>query len=219
MSKARNQALEPVFPWRGLLQRWSDEWLEPVLHEQERSEPFTAEVREARWLGTSGVSQAEVVALEERLGVALPASYRQFLRTSNGWLDTTESIERLLPIHEVGWARDIDPEMIGPSMETGDSIHVPDAEYFVYGDEQDCCAIRTEYLADMLKISHTPHATDVYLLNPRVVTPDGEWEAWYLAHWLPGAIRYRSFWDLMNAEYKIFRGEEQLTPGTSDLRQ
>ncbi|MER6977287.1 hypothetical protein [Streptomyces carpinensis] len=49
--------------------------------------------------------------------------------------------------------------------------------------------------------------TDVYLLNPCVVTSDGEWEAWYLAHWLPGAVRYRSFWDLMNDEYKSFRDE------------
>jgi hypothetical protein len=57
-----------------------------------------------------------------------------------------------------------------------------------------------------LKISHTPEATDVYLLNPCVVTEDGEWEAWYLAHWLPGAVRYRSFWDLMNDEYTTFRG-------------
>ncbi|MGW3242657.1 hypothetical protein [Streptomyces sp. NPDC001070] len=27
------------------------------------------------------------------------------------------------------------------------------------------------------------------------------------AHWLPGAVRYRSFWDLMNDEYRRFRGD------------
>ncbi|MFJ9843824.1 SMI1/KNR4 family protein [Kitasatospora sp. NPDC101155] len=199
---------EPVYPWRDLLQRWSDEWLDPILHEQERSEPFPPDVRAARWLGAAGAVSDEVAAVEERLGVALPPSYRQFLHTSNGWRDTTTWIKRLLPAQEVGWARDVDPDLIDPWIETGESIQVPDEEYFVYGDEQDCCAIRTEYLTDALEISHTPNATDVYLLNPRVVTPEGEWEAWYLAHWLPGAIRYRSFWDLMNSEYKIFRGDE-----------
>lgn len=45
-----------VHPWRELLQRWSDEWLDPVLHEQERSEPFPDAVRAARWLGSAGAT-------------------------------------------------------------------------------------------------------------------------------------------------------------------
>lgn len=36
----------------------------------------------------------------------------------------------------------------------------------------------------------------------------GEWEAWYLAHWLPGAVRYPSFWHLMNDECKDFHDEQ-----------
>lgn len=41
----------------------------------------------------------------------------------------------------------------------------------------------------------------IYVLNPQIVTPEGEWEAWLFADWLPGAARYRSFQDLMQAEY------------------
>ncbi|TWG00677.1 SMI1/KNR4 family protein SUKH-1 [Kitasatospora viridis] len=197
----------PAYAWRGLLQRWSDEWLDPVLREQERPEPFPADIRAARWLGTAGAGSDEIAELEERLGVRLPPSYRQFLRTSNGWLDTTGGIKRLLPTREVGWTGDIDPELVSSWVGSAGSFEVPDEEYFVYGDEQDPCLMRAEYLPDTLKISHTHDATDVYLLNPHVVTPDGEWEAWYLAHWLPGATRYRSFWDLMNDEYKGFCGE------------
>lgn len=37
----------------------------------------------------------------------------------------------------------------------------------------------------------------VYLLNPQVLTEDGEWEAWSFAAWLPGAVRFPSFWDLI----------------------
>ncbi|WP_202638062.1 hypothetical protein [Bailinhaonella thermotolerans] len=40
------------------------------------------------------------------------------------------------------------------------------------------------------------------LLNPHVVTPEGEWEAWYIAAWMAGAARYRSFWDLVSAEFE-----------------
>ncbi|MHA5052643.1 hypothetical protein [Streptomyces sp. SD15] len=122
----------PSYAWRNLLQRWSDEWLDPVLHEQERAEPFPDKVRRAHWLGTAGAPAEEVRALEDRLGTALPPSCRQFLLTSDNWLNTTHDIERILP---------------------------------------------------------------------------GEWEAWYLARRLPGAVRHRSFWDLMNDEYKSFRGE------------
>ncbi|WP_405985749.1 SMI1/KNR4 family protein [Streptomyces sp. NBC_00872] len=193
----------PAHPWRDLLQRWSDEWLDPALHEQERPEPFPPGVRAARWLGAPGATEGEISALEDRLGAELPPSYRQFLRTTNGWLNTTPEIHRLLPAREVGRLRDLDPGLIEPWTENADAFQVPDEEYYVYGDEQHSHALRPEYLPDTLKISHTPDG-DVYLLNPHVVTPSGEWEAWYFAHWLPGAVRHRSFWDLMNDEYESF---------------
>ncbi|MFJ2883314.1 SMI1/KNR4 family protein [Streptomyces sp. NPDC086796] len=196
-------------PWRDLLQRWSDEWLDPVLHEQERHTPFPDEIRAARWLGAPGATPGELAALEQRLGTGLPPSYREFLRTSDGWLDTTTQIARLLPTRETGWLKDLDPELIGNRCPgDGEPDDIPDEMYYVYGDQQQSWAIRTAYLSGMLKISHTPGTGDVYLLNPHVRTPDGEWEAWYLAHWLPGAVRYRSFWDLMNDEYRSFRGDQ-----------
>ncbi|HEY3110361.1 MAG TPA: hypothetical protein VGL23_16490 [Chloroflexota bacterium] len=37
-----------------------------------------------------------------------------------------------------------------------------------------------------------------------MVTPEGEWEAWFFANWYPGASRYRSFWELMQAEHASF---------------
>ncbi|WP_329450816.1 hypothetical protein OG894_12620 [Streptomyces sp. NBC_01724] len=89
----------------------------------------------------------------------------------------------------------------------GAGARVADEEYFVYGEAQAPFLLRPEYVPHTLKISHTPEATEVYLLNPCVVTADGEWEAWFVAHWLPGAVRYQSFWDLMNDEYRRFRGD------------
>ncbi|MEU9101629.1 SMI1/KNR4 family protein [Streptomyces sp. NPDC048361] len=206
MGNTQEQNEGQLFAWRELLQRWSDEWLDPVLHEQERAEPFPEEVRKARWLGGAGAAAEDLRALEQRLGAALPPSYRQFLLTSNGWLDTTNDIGRLLSAQEVGWTRDLDPELVSAwtAGHTDASSRVSDEEYFRYGDDQDPVSVRLDYLHHTLTISHTPNSTDVYLLNPRVMTADGEWEAWHLAHWLPGAVRHRSFWELMNAEYRSF---------------
>lgn len=39
----------------------------------------------------------------------------------------------------------------------------------------------------------------VLLLNPLEVTSDGEWEAWYLSGRLPGALRFKSFAEMMVA--------------------
>jgi hypothetical protein len=78
---------------------------------------------------------------------------------------------------------------------------VPDDRYFVYGDKQDSAWFRTEYLQTTLEISDVGDSA-IMLLNPQVVTPEGEWEAWFFANWLPGARRYRSFWEMMHDEYE-----------------
>ena len=62
--------------------------------------------------------------------------------------------------------------------------------------------MRNEYLRHTLEVSG--EGDGIYLLNPKVITADGEWEAWFFATWLPGARRYRSFWELMQDEYRQF---------------
>lgn len=71
------------------------------------------------------------------------------------------------------------------------------------GDGQDPVLFCVEYLQSMLEISEEGDSA-IYLLNPNVVTPGGEWEAWFFANWLPGANRYRSFWEMMQAEHQAF---------------
>jgi hypothetical protein len=80
---------------------------------------------------------------------------------------------------------------------------ISDSEYYRYGDNQDPITMRAEYLPFMLEISDV--GDGIMLLNPRVVSKEGEWEAWFLASWLPGANRYRSFWDMMQASFRSFR--------------
>jgi len=52
----------------------------------------------------------------------------------------------------------------------------------------------------------------VYLLNPQVISADGEWEAWFFANWLPRAHRYRSFQEMMEAHFHQFAGIEWTRP-------
>ncbi|WP_052423900.1 SMI1/KNR4 family protein [Nonomuraea candida] len=136
--------------------------------------------------------EAEVARLEERLGVGLPPSYRQFLLFADGWGEERFG-HTLLPAAKVGWLRDLEPEIAGIWSSPG-SERVPDELYFVYGAEQDSIDLRGEYVPGTLLVGYGDDGE--FLLNPHVKTPDGEWEAWFLAPWLPGASRHRSFWDL-----------------------
>ena len=40
----------------------------------------------------------------------------------------------------------------------------------------------------------------VILLNPKVISADGEWQTYFLANWIPGARPYRSFADFVTDE-------------------
>jgi hypothetical protein len=98
------------------------------------------------------------------------------LQTSNGFLQPNVLVPRLLPAREVDWFR---------------TAHQDTIDAWSHG----------AYLPTALQVSAVEHGgTAVYLLNPRVVAADGEWEAFYFAHWVPGVDRYPSFRALMEAE-------------------
>jgi hypothetical protein len=78
-------------------------------------------------------------------------------------------------------------------------------DYFNYGGEKSG-DFDPKHLAQTLCISEVGDDA-VLLLNPMVIWPDGEWEAWLFANWIPGAIRYRSFADWMRHELADLTGE------------
>lgn len=199
------------FDWERFLKRWSQEIMESIGNDQNHLPP---EVVESGWFGYPGATEKQIAQAEARLGTALPPSYRAFLQVTNGWRQTTPFINRLWSTEEIDWFSvrhqnwlDVLLAKSGyPSQTSADAItlpSIPDEEYFVYGDEQDCSKIRAEYLQTALEISQRGEAA-IYLLNPQIVTETGEWEAWFLGDWLPGADRYRSFQDMMQAEYESF---------------
>lgn len=151
-----------------------------------------------------GASAEQLALAERRLGVSLPRSYRTFLEVTNGCQTGGDFIYELWPVESIDWFQKLEPQWVGaytgprlPSEPT-----VSDDKYFDYGPKQDPAYLRVEYLTTALQISPTGDSA-VYLLNPRVVSEDGEWEAWFFANWLPGATRYRSFVEMILKEYEL----------------
>jgi hypothetical protein len=206
--------LRDQLDWVAFLRHWNAEALASRLLREELSYTTDDELRMAvacGWLGFPGATEAELAAAEAQLGARLPNSYRTFLTVSNGWLWPSVHIPKLWSTAEIAWLpfrhrEGIDSWREGERLYSQDyPVAVPDAEYLLYGAEQSPFTLRSEYLETALDISAQERAgTALYLLNPRV-TSDGEWEAWFWAHWLPGAARYRSFAELMFGTYEQFR--------------
>jgi hypothetical protein len=193
------------FAWEDLLRQWGKE----VLQSSDISQNLPSAVIASEWMGYPGATEEQIVRAEERLGKRLPPSYRAFLKVSNGWRQITYFIERLRPVEEIDWyyvrhQALIDAMIQGArdgASQTGRGISISNEDYFVYGEGQRE-VFRLEYLQTVLEISESTES-DVFLLNPQVVTAEGEWEAWFLANW-QGATRYRSFWEMMQEEHKRF---------------
>jgi hypothetical protein len=127
---------------------------------------------------------------EARLDTSLPPDYRAFLRATNGLDGLADWVTRLRPAGELAWLRDEDPELIEIWAEAADddSLH----RTLVLSDEEDGARV---------------------LLNPAAVADDGEWEAWFFAHWVPGAEPYPSFRSLVEELHARQVRDEQAARG------
>ena len=128
----------------------------------------------AKWLGFAPATASELAECQDRIGMQLPTSFVNFLRASNGWRTTGTFVSKLWPTSEIKWLRDFDPEIIDiwSNSESGDPPLEP-------------------HIASCLAIS--PFDDAICLLNPERKYPNGEWEAWFFANWIPGAHKFRSF--------------------------
>lgn len=179
--------------WKAFLTEYSQE----LLADDRLRPDLPLEVVESGWLGYAPASEETIVAAETRLGTQFPPSYRTFLRASNGWRVIDPFIWNMWPCAQIAWFKERNQEWIDAYVEpTRQRPPLSDAEYLVYGDAQDTVRFREEYLQTALEISDRGDDA-IFLLNPKTVTPDGEWEAWAFANWYPGARRYRSFREMM----------------------
>lgn len=191
-----------VFNWNNFLKKYSREFLERMEDEDFTSLP--PEMIEAVWLGYPGVKDEEISAAENRLGLTLPPSYKNFLTITNGWWMFDDVFGRLYPVQEVEILATKNQQFVddwnkGWKMGWGESISISDEEYFNYEEYAD--SYRNEYLPTTLVIGGE-EGKGLILLNPQIVSDDGEWEAWEFATWYPGAVRYPSFLEIMIDGYK-----------------
>lgn len=192
--------------WKELLEKWNAKILS-----SRAKEDLPKSLIKRGWLGRKPATKEQIDALEKRLERKLPPSYRSFLEFSNGWDGRlTFTIDELWSTEDVDWLRETFAVWAGVYGTPYEELPISDEEYFVYGEQQDPFSMRHEYLKEALCISEFGNNA-LYILNP-VVTFGDEWEAWFLAEWLPGANRYRSFYELMEAEYKTFVYQANYTP-------
>lgn len=193
------------FDWQELLTQWSKELIEA----NEFIEDISPEVITSGWLGYPGATEDQIAQAETRLGTKLPPSYREFLQVTNGCRQLNSFIYKLWSTDEIEWLvvrhrNDlINPWLGGYTSNGSESMSVSDEEYLVYGEQQYSDIMRVEYLQTALEISDAGDAA-ILLLNPQILTMEGEWEAWFFASWLPGAKRYPSFWEMMQSEHQSF---------------
>ncbi len=186
------------FDWNSFLHQWSV----TVLQSASLAANVPPQVVASRWLGYPGATEAEIMQAEARLEVTLPLSYRAFLGVSNGWHSTGSFLHMLWPLEKVERFSKRHQPWIDVYVEGRKGLPpVTDEEYLVYGEDQAEGLFRPEYLQTALEIS-ARESDGVFLLNPQIVTAKGEWEAWFFANWLSGAERYRSFLEMMQAEYE-----------------
>ncbi|MBW4641254.1 MAG: SMI1/KNR4 family protein [Gloeocapsa sp. UFS-A4-WI-NPMV-4B04] len=193
------------FDWHELLIQWSRE----LIAANEFIQDIPLEIIASRWLGYPGATEDQIAQAEARLGAKLPPSYREFLKVTNGWRQLNYFICKLWSTDEIEWLvvrhrNDlINPWLEGYTSNGLDSMSISDEKYLVYGEEHDPDIMRVEYLQTALEISDMGDAA-ILLLNPQILTMEGEWEAWFFASWLPGTKRYPSFWEMMQSEHQSF---------------
>ncbi|XVQ15164.1 SMI1/KNR4 family protein [Spirillospora sp. CA-255316] len=170
--------------WRPWLQRWSEEWIDA--HDPERDRPHDDDVLRHRWLGFAPAEPEAIAAAEARLGLALPASFREFLLVTDGWRYAGTFIWRLGGASEIGWMRDMAAHWIGACAEYFEALGTPNI------------------LERALQVSLDGDAA-VLFLDPGDVGPDGEWAAYFHASWTgDGPRRHPSFHALMRHLYADF---------------
>lgn len=170
--------------WQPWLARWSEEWISSG-----EPDSLDAEVLRQRWLGFEAATESKVAATEQRLGLALPPSYRSFLLTTDGWRDAGSFVWRMRDTGDLGWVRDLEPHWEESWAELCDAGS-DDAPGNPFGRG--------------LLISRDADA-GILFLDPGDVDADGEWAAYSVFAWAGDApTRFPSFAALMEHLYAEF---------------
>lgn len=179
-----------AFDWRSFLLRWSGEWADSLPDDETRDENDEA-ARRARWLGFPPTSEERIAAMEERLGLRMPPSYREFLKVTDGWRHAGGFVWLLAGTKEAHWHNN----------ESGLADMFEE-----YLDEDAGPEERRE--ADIwrrgLQLDVESDITHV-LMDPEDVDEDGEWAVYTWAGWRgESPERHANFLEFMRDVYREF---------------
>jgi hypothetical protein len=160
---------------------------------------FSREVLQTKWLGYPPALQRAIGAKEQQLGIVLPPSYKAFLACSNGFRFLSPFLDNLLPVEKIDWAKNTETEWWFNLLES-DPQPIADEDYFDYSENQDPAYFRGEYFHSSVKVSEWSNGMCIFL-NPLIKHGD-EWQVLEYATWHPGAQRFRSFRDYLQAVHK-----------------
>lgn len=210
----------PSFPWKEFLTDWSIKALqdadfiedfmigERLFYALPEDFGTRAQLDVPRnWLGYPAAAEEQIREAEQRLNVHFPPSYRQFLAVSNGWRGLTDGVDHLFTTEEVDWLNQREATRIDIMMQ-GYEDPCTDERYLTYDEKNEAVfdCYRSSYLQTALQISTRKWGMgDIWLLNPLVVTSEGEWEAWHDTGHEYGPFRYKSFWDMVQNECNRYR--------------
>ncbi|MEU9714318.1 SMI1/KNR4 family protein [Streptomyces sp. NPDC047976] len=215
--------------WEPFLRAWSAE-REAAMRTEAPAEPPLG------WLGFDPAPPERIAALEARLGVPLPPSYRSFLEVTDGWRWAGEFVELLAPAAEVGplrertgylyemlaeWEQedldeDADEDEDEDTDEDGGGDEDGDSEDGDSEDEEEE-PYESARWGRAVQISLEGDQTWL-ILDPGDVDADGEWAAYRFSSWSgSGPERHDSFAGLMYAEYLGFRALRKPDGGTPVL--
>ncbi|WP_200307953.1 SMI1/KNR4 family protein [Streptomyces adelaidensis] len=179
-----------AFDWRSFLLRWSGEWADS-LPDGETPGADDEAARRARWLGFPPASEVRMAAMEERLSIRMPPSYREFLKVSDGWRHAGGFVSLLAGTDDAHWHND----------ESGLADMFEE-----YLDEDAGPEERRE--VDIwrrgLQLDVESDITHV-LMDPEDVDEDGEWAVYTWASWRAAPPeRHANFLTFMREMYREF---------------
>ncbi|MET9491621.1 SMI1/KNR4 family protein [Nocardia sp. NPDC006630] len=180
--------------WRPWLELWSEERIATC-------DPgdLDPEVAQQRWLGYPPATEADVAAVEQRLGLRLPPSYRSFLLTTDGWRHAGEFVWKMRDTTNLGWLRELEP-----SWESWADL-VSEAPVDAPGNP---------FTRGLLISLHAD--VGVLFLDPADRDENGEWAAYSVFSWGEFPRRFPSFTALMESEYQSFHQIRQPAGKTRD---
>ncbi|MGB1041147.1 MAG: SMI1/KNR4 family protein [Flavobacteriales bacterium] len=122
------------------------------------------------WIGYNPSNDNEIINIEKKLGITLPKEYKEFMKITNGFSQSTITEPEFYSIDKIDWLKNVDDELINIWKENG----LKDI-----GEQLE----RAIIVADSNKEQQ-------FLLISSI--GNKEWKFWKFGNWIPGEEEYEN---------------------------